>query len=88
MTGLVARQSVFIAAFPGRVWKALTDPESIRQYLFGTDAESDWKAGSPVMYRGVYQGRSYEDKGTVLRSPQRSKCGGKAFVPRALFSPA
>jgi len=68
MTGLVARHSVFIRAFPGRVWKALTDPALIRQYLFGTEAESDWKEGSPVRYRGVWQGKAYEDKGEVLRA--------------------
>jgi len=53
MIGLIARQSVFIKAPPERVWRALTDPEMIRQYLFGTDAESDWKVGSPIRYRGV-----------------------------------
>jgi uncharacterized protein YndB with AHSA1/START domain len=68
MTGLVARQSIFIRAYPGRVWKALTDPDMIRQYLFGTEAESDWKEGSRIRYRGVWQGKSYEDRGVVLRS--------------------
>jgi uncharacterized protein YndB with AHSA1/START domain len=68
MTGLVARQSVFIRAHPGIVWKALTDPELIRQYLFGTEATSDWRVDSPIRYRGVWEGRSYEDKGVVLRA--------------------
>jgi len=68
MTGLVARQSIFIRAHPGIVWKALTDPDMIRQYLFGTEAISDWRVDSPIRYRGVWEGRSYEDKGVVLRS--------------------
>lgn len=68
MTGLVARQSIFIRASPGAVWDALTDPEKIRQYLFGTEAISDWETGSPVRWRGTYEGKSYEDKGVVLRS--------------------
>jgi len=67
MTGLIARHSVLIRASPDRVWKALTDREMIRQYLFGTEAESDWKEGSPIRYRGVWQGKAYEDKGEVLR---------------------
>jgi uncharacterized protein YndB with AHSA1/START domain len=67
MSGLIAQYSVFIRAPPGRVWKALTDREMIRQYLFGTEAESDWKEGSSIRYRGVWQGRTYEDKGEVLR---------------------
>ena len=68
MKGLVARQSVLIRATPERVWKALTDPTMIRQYLFGTEAISDWKTGSPIRYRGTYEGRSYEDKGVVVRA--------------------
>jgi uncharacterized protein YndB with AHSA1/START domain len=68
MKGLVARQSIFIRAHPGIVWRALTDPDMIRQYLFGTEAISDWKVDSPIRYRGVWEGRSYEDKGVVLRA--------------------
>ena len=68
MKGIIARQSIVILAPPARVWKALTDPDLIRQYLFGTEAISDWKAGSPIRYRGVWEGKSYEDKGVVLRA--------------------
>ena len=66
-TDYISRQSVFIRAPPARVWKALTDPALIKQYLFGTDVESDWKVGSPIRYRGVWQGRTYEDKGVITR---------------------
>lgn len=38
----------------------------ISQYLFGTEAVSDWKVGSPITYRGTWQGKAYEDRGTVL----------------------
>jgi uncharacterized protein YndB with AHSA1/START domain len=68
MTGLIARHSLYIHASPDRVWKALTDPNLIRQYLFGTEAISDWKEGSAIRYRGIWEGRAYEDKGTVLRA--------------------
>ncbi|HMA06052.1 MAG TPA: SRPBCC family protein [Methanomicrobiales archaeon] len=68
MKGLVARQSVSIRAPPAEVWKALTDPDLIRQYLFGTEATSDWKAGSQIRYRGTWEGKAYEDKGVVLRA--------------------
>jgi uncharacterized protein YndB with AHSA1/START domain len=27
---------------------------------------TDWKEGSPIVWRGDWKGRSYEDKGTVL----------------------
>ena len=62
----VARVSIGIDASAGSVWNALVDPEMIKKYLFGTEATSDWKIGSAITYRGVWQGKPYEDKGTVL----------------------
>ena len=66
--GLIAKAEVVIKASPARVWEALTKPELIKQYLFGTEAVSDWKVGSPITYRGEWQGKAYEDKGRVLRA--------------------
>lgn len=63
---LIAKQSIIIKAPADKVWDALINPKMIKQYLFGTDAVSDWKVGSPITYRGAWQGKSYEDKGTVL----------------------
>ncbi|HXA01316.1 MAG TPA: SRPBCC domain-containing protein [Cytophagaceae bacterium] len=57
-----------IKAKPSKVWDALTKPELIKQYFFGTDAISDWKVGSPLIFRGTWEGKSYEDKGTILKS--------------------
>jgi uncharacterized protein YndB with AHSA1/START domain len=57
-----------IKAHPSKVWDALTKPELIKKYFFGTDAVSDWKVGSPLYFRGTWQGKSYEDKGTILKS--------------------
>lgn len=66
--GLIAQADVVIKASPTRVWEALTKPELIKQYLFGTEAISDWQVGSPITYKGVWQGKTYEDKGRVLRA--------------------
>lgn len=63
--GYVAQAEITIEAPPARVWDALTKPELIKQYLFGTDASSDWKVGSPITYRGVWEGKPYEDKGVI-----------------------
>ncbi len=48
------------------VWNALVNPELIKKYFFGTDAISDWKKGSPLIFRGSWEGKSYEDKATIL----------------------
>lgn len=50
-----------------KVWEALTSPEIIKQYFFGTHLTTDWKEGSPMYFRGEYQGTKYEDKGVVKK---------------------
>jgi len=65
---LIARATITIKAPVSKVWEALIDPELIRQYLFGAEVTSDWQEGSPIIYKGVYQGKAYEDKGAVLQA--------------------
>ena len=62
---LIVSQSVDIKAPAAKVWEALTKPEIIKEYLFGTETVTDWKAGSPVIFQGEYQGQKYKDKGIV-----------------------
>lgn len=63
----VAKSSVTIHVDAAKVWKALTNPELIKQYLYGTEAISDWKEGSSIIYKGVWQRKSYEDKGVIKK---------------------
>jgi len=65
-TGAIAKASTTINAPASKVWDALTQPEQIKQYLFGTEVATDWQVGSPITYKGVWQGKAYEDKGKVL----------------------
>lgn len=63
----IAKSSVTINASRSRVWEALTRPDLIKQYLFGTEVSTDWKVGSPITYKGVWEGKAYEDKGQILQ---------------------
>lgn len=84
--GLIAKVSITIHAPTDKVWDALTKPELIKQYLFGTEVSTDWKVGSPITYRGIWQGKIYEDKGKIVEvevgkrlvSTYWSSMGGKA----------
>ncbi|HUR66600.1 MAG TPA: SRPBCC family protein [Chitinophagaceae bacterium] len=55
-----------ILAPASKVWEALTDPALIKQYFFDTDTYTNWKPGSPIVFKGEWKGQHYEDKGTVL----------------------
>lgn len=51
-----------------KVWDALTNPEKIKVYLFGTETITDWKIGSPIIFQGEYEEHKYKDKGNVLEN--------------------
>jgi uncharacterized protein YndB with AHSA1/START domain len=65
-SNITAKVSETINASPYRVWEALTDPELIKKYFFGTNTHTDWKEGSPITFEGEYEGKTYKDKGTIL----------------------
>jgi uncharacterized protein YndB with AHSA1/START domain len=65
-SNLIARAETDIDAPRAEVWKALTDPEAIKEYMFGADVESDWHEGSPITWKGEWQGKPYEDKGEIM----------------------
>ena len=64
---LALELNIGIKATKATVWKALTDPEQIKKYLFGTETVSDWKVGSPITFSGVWEGKPYMDKGMILQ---------------------
>ncbi|HEX6064261.1 MAG TPA: SRPBCC domain-containing protein [Longimicrobiales bacterium] len=64
---LIAKATTTINALRSDIWDALTTPESIKQYMFGTDVTSKFYEGSPIVWRGEWQGKVYEDKGKIMK---------------------
>jgi len=62
-----ATTSVLLPVPPARVWEAITTPAIIKQYFFGVDVVTDWKVGSPLLFRGSYNGKMFEDKAIILK---------------------
>ena len=63
----IATAKTTINAPTAKVWEALVTPQLIKKYLFGTEVTTDWQVGSPITYKGVWEGKAYEDKGKVLQ---------------------
>ena len=59
-------KSINIKAPTDKVWDALINPELIKIYFFGTECISEWKKGSPILYKGTWEGKPYEDKGNII----------------------
>jgi len=63
----ISKTSTTINTPISKVWDALTKPHIIKQYLFGTEVTTDWQVGSPITYKGLWNGKAYEDKGKVVQ---------------------
>ncbi len=59
-------RSITINAPAAKVWQALTDAAIVKQYFFGTNVKSDWKKGSPIIWEGEWEGKTYQDTGKIL----------------------
>ena len=44
----------------------VTTPAEIKRWFFGVDTQTDWRVGSPLVHRGEYQGKPYEDSGEII----------------------
>ena len=62
-------QRVVIHAPRSAVWDALTNPESMKQWMadpkVGVEVETDWSVGGPITVRGFHHAR-FVNTGTVL----------------------
>ena len=81
MAGLVASADIEIAASPEQVWRGLTDPDLIEQYMFGSRVETDWQPGSPISWKGSYEGRPYEDRGEIVEVVDNERLTMTHFSP-------
>ena len=83
MTGILAKAQTEIEAPASRVWEALTDPDQIKEYMFGSHVETSWEVGSPITWDGEYEGRPYQDKGEVLTYDEPRELSVTHYSPLA-----
>ena len=65
--GISAYAKIIINAPQNKVWEALVSPEKIKEFMFGSDVVSEWKEGSFIIWKGVWEGKPYEDKGVIIQ---------------------
>ena len=77
----VAQAEITIDAPPEKVWRALTEPALLKDVMFGSEVTTDWKVGSPITWKGEWEGRPFEDKGKVVEFSPNKKLRMTHFSP-------
>jgi uncharacterized protein YndB with AHSA1/START domain len=73
---------VEIIAPKRKVWLALTVPDLVKQWQYGSDLLTTWEVGTPIMFRNEWDGGVFEQKGNVLEFVPESRLKYSLFVPR------
>lgn len=65
---LIVENTITFRAPAAKVWNALTNPAETKKYMFGCEALSDWKEGSPLIWKGTFNGvELVAVKGTIKK---------------------
>lgn len=72
MNELNVKKTVIVNAGTETVWEALTKPEWTKKYMLGIEVISDWKVGSPILWKGRSKG---EEKIVMKGSIEKIEAG-------------
>ena len=73
---------VTILAPAKKVWMALTVPDLIKQWQYGSDLLTTWEPGTPIIFRNEWNGQVFEQKGTVIEFTPESRVKYSLVFPR------
>jgi uncharacterized protein YndB with AHSA1/START domain len=65
-----------------KVWSALTEPQIVKQWQYGSDLITDWKVGNPIRFRAEWEGKVFEQWGKVLEFTPNKILKYSLFAPR------
>jgi uncharacterized protein YndB with AHSA1/START domain len=65
---LYVNNNITINASAEKVWDLLTNPNQTKKYMFGCETVSDWKDGSPLLWKGNFNGQEMVAvKGNIIK---------------------
>lgn len=80
---LIFHSSVRIHAPAAKVWAALTNPEMTKKFMFGAEVMSDWKIGSPLIWK--MEGSEKVLKGTIVAIEHNRRLSYTIIDPEAPY---
>ncbi|MBS1681040.1 MAG: SRPBCC domain-containing protein [Bacteroidetes bacterium] len=73
---------VTINASLQKVWDTLTKPELVKQWQYGSNLQTSWGIGSKIKFVTEWEGKIFEQWGTVLEFTPNTKLRYSLFAPR------
>lgn len=73
--------TITLNATTNKVWDALTNPELVKLWQYGSDLITNWEVGSAIKFRTEWEGKIFEQWGQVLEVRPAE------FLKYSLFAP-
>jgi uncharacterized protein YndB with AHSA1/START domain len=74
--------TIKIEASAQKVWDALTKPEFVKQWQYGSSLITDWKVGNEIRFISEWDGKVFEQWGRVLEIRHNKLIKYNLFAPR------
>jgi len=85
-TPLIAKNTIDIHAPAAKVWDALVNPAQTKKYMFGCETVSDWRVGSELLWKGVFDGiELVAVKGTILELQPEKRLAYTTIDPNGSY---
>ncbi len=65
-----------------KVWDTLTKAELVKLWQYGSDLQTNWEVGSKIKFVTEWEGKTFEQWGTVLEYTPPQKLRYSLFAPR------
>ncbi len=73
---------ITINATPQKVWATLTKSEFVKLWQYGSNLQTSWEVGSKIKFITEWEGKIFEQWGTVLEFTPTEKLKYNLFAPR------
>lgn len=74
--------TIRIKAEPQKVWDALTKPELVKKWQYGSDLITDWIVGKEIKFVTEWEGKIYKQWGKVLEIIPNKLIKYSLFAPQ------